>query len=61
MRILGGAPAELEMVSLQLLSSYSSRFPAWELSFNVANLYGLQKIIKHFDKSKIPYEFDLDC
>lgn len=61
MRIIGGAPAELEMVSLQLLSSYSSRFPAWELSFTVSNLYGLQKIIKHFDKSKIPYEFDLDC
>ena len=61
MKTLGGAPAELEMVSLQLLSSYSSRFPAWELYFNVANLYGLQKILKHFDKSKIPYEFDLDC
>ncbi|MGW8193645.1 MAG: HD domain-containing protein [Desulforhopalus sp.] len=61
MRTLGEAPPQLEMASLQLLSSYSSIYPAWELTFNVANLYGLQKILKHFDKSKLPYEFDLDC
>lgn len=61
MEIIGSAPVELEMLSLMLLSSYSSIYPAWELSFRVANLYALQKVLKHFDKSDLSYEFDLDC
>ena len=35
--------------------------PAWELVFRVVNLYDLQRVLKHFDKSALPYEFDLDC
>lgn len=61
MQIIGSAPPELEMQSLEILSSYSSLYPAWELSFKVVNLYALQKVLKHFDKSGLPYEFDLDC
>ncbi|MGB3213018.1 MAG: HD domain-containing protein [Desulforhopalus sp.] len=61
MQILGSAPPELEMESLEILSSYSSLYPAWELTFRVANLYALQKVLKHFDKSDLSYEFDLDC
>lgn len=61
MAIIGSAPPELEMQSLEILSSYSSLHPAWQLTFKVANLYGLQKVLKHFDKSGIHYEFDLEC
>ncbi len=61
MQIIGSAPPELEMQSLEILSSYSSLYPAWELTFKVTNLYALQKVLKHFDKSDLPYEFDLDC
>ncbi len=61
MQIIGGAPPELEMQSLEILSSYSSLYPAWELTFKVVNLYALQKVLKHFDKSDLLYEFDLDC
>jgi GTP pyrophosphokinase len=61
MQIIGSAPPELEMQSLEILSSYSSLYPAWELTFRVVNLYALQKVLKHFDKSDIVYEFDLDC
>jgi GTP pyrophosphokinase len=61
MQIIGSAPPELEMQSLEILSSYSSLYPAWELTFRVVNLYALQKVLKHFDKSDIAYEFDLDC
>jgi len=61
MQIIGSAPPELEMQSLDILSSYSSLYPAWELTFRVVNLYALQKVLKHFDKSDIAYEFDLDC
>jgi len=61
METIGTAPPELDMQSLEILSSYSSLYPAWELTFRVANLYALQKVLKHFDKSGLPYEFDLDC
>ena len=61
MQVIGSAPPELEMQSLEILSSYSSLYPAWELTFRVVNLYALQKVLKHFEKSDLPYEFDLDC
>ena len=61
MRGIGFAPEGMQMHSLTLLSSYSSLYPAWELTFSVPNLYILQKVLKHFDKTRIPYEFDLDC
>lgn len=61
MRTISFAPEELEMQRLEILSSYSSLYPAWELMFRVPNLYVLQKVLKHFDKSNIPYEFELEC
>ena len=61
MDVIAGAPEEMEMEGLQILSSYSQSQPAWELTFKASNLYILQKIIRHFDKSNIPFEFYLDC
>lgn len=61
METIGSAPPELQMQNLEILSSYSSMYPAWQLSFRVTNLYALQKVLKHFDKSALSYEFDLDC
>jgi GTP diphosphokinase / guanosine-3',5'-bis(diphosphate) 3'-diphosphatase len=61
MQIVGSAPDEMEMHSLEILSSYSTLNPAWQISFSVLNLYALQKVLRHFDKSNIPYEFYLDC
>lgn len=61
MAAVGSAPVEMEMNSLEILSSYSSINPAWQLTFSVPNLYALQKVLRHFDKSDIPYEFYLEC
>jgi GTP diphosphokinase / guanosine-3',5'-bis(diphosphate) 3'-diphosphatase len=61
MAAVGSAPVEMEMHSLEILSSYSSINPAWQLTFSVPNLYALQKVVRHFDKSNIPYEFYLEC
>ena len=61
MAAVGSAPVEMEMHSLEILSSYSSINPAWQLAFTVPNLYALQKVLRHFDKSNIPYEFYLEC
>jgi GTP pyrophosphokinase len=61
MRALGDAPEEMEVAHLQLLSNYSTLEPAWQLNFNVPNLQAMQKVLRHFDKSDIPYEFYLEC
>jgi len=61
MDVIAGAPEEMEMEGLQILSSYTQSQPAWELTFKASNLYILQKIIRHFEKSNVPFEFYLDC
>jgi GTP pyrophosphokinase len=61
MQALGDAPEEMEVAHLQLLSNYSTLEPAWQLNFNVPNLQAMQKVLRHFDKSDIPYEFYLEC
>jgi len=61
MDAIADAPEEMEMQSLEILSSYPQLRPAWELTFRVSNLHILQKVIKHFEKSGVPFEFSLDC
>ncbi len=61
MRTISFAPEGMQVQSLEVLSSYSSETPAWQVIFTVPNLYDLQKVLKYFDKTHIPYEFDLDC
>ncbi len=60
MDTISGAPEEMEIQSLEVLSSYSHLHPAWELTFTVSNLHILQKTMRHFEKSNIPFEFYLD-
>lgn len=61
MRTISFAPEGMQVQSLEVLTSYSSETPAWQITFTVPNLYDLQKVLKYFDKTHIPYEFDLDC
>ncbi len=60
MTVLGGIPLDVDVTNLQKLTSYSTKSPAWQVNFNVANLYVLQKALKHFDRSHLPYEFYLE-
>ena len=61
MQALQSVPEELEMVDLKVLSSYSSLQPSWQLTFTVPDLHVLSRVLRHFDKSLIPYEFYLEC
>lgn len=61
MGVIGRAPDEMRMVNLEMLTSYTTHRPAWQLSFKVADLQGLQKVLRHFDKTSIPYEYILEC
>ncbi len=61
MDAVAGAPEEMEMQNLEILTSFSQSQAAWEFTFRVSNLHILQKVIRHFEKSNVPFEFYLDC
>lgn len=54
------APAEMKILDLIALSKSPTPTPAWELVFEVPSLYVLRQVLKHFDKSELPYEFALE-
>ncbi len=58
--LLSVAPEEMKISDILCLSGKPTRTPAWEINFSVANLHGLKKIIKHFDRSSLAYEFDFE-
>ena len=60
MEVIGSAPQGMEILHLELLTSFSADSAAWDITFKVLNLYELQKAIRHFDKSHLPYEFILE-
>lgn len=60
MRVIGFAPEGMEFLHLELLTTFSKDSAAWDLTFTVQNLYELQKVIRHFDRSHLPYEFVLE-
>ena len=60
MMYAGMAPAEMKVLDLIALSKSPTLTPAWELVFEVPSLYDLRQVLKHFDKSGLPYEFALE-
>jgi GTP pyrophosphokinase len=54
------APAEMKILDLIALSKSPTPTPAWELVFEVPSISVLRQVLKHFDKSKLPYEFALE-
>jgi GTP diphosphokinase / guanosine-3',5'-bis(diphosphate) 3'-diphosphatase len=60
MMIAAVAPEGMRIQDLTLLSAKPTQTPAWQLTFAVSNLSTLQRVLKHFNKSGIPYEFEFD-
>jgi len=60
LQVVGSAPVQMKMSEIDLLSNHPSDLQAWELTFEVAELQDLQKVLSHFDRSSIDYEFYLD-
>ena len=60
MPIVGNAPVQMKMDNLNVLSNHPTEQQAWELIFTVPDLYGLQKVLRHFDRSGVDFEFYLD-
>lgn len=60
MMLLGVAPEEMRVQDIMLLSKTLTPNPAWEVTFQVPTLHVLKKVLRHFDKSALPYEFDFE-
>ncbi len=60
MMYTGMAPGEMKILDMIVLSKSPTATPAWELIFEIPCLYDLRQVLKHFDKSELPYEFDLE-
>jgi len=60
MMLLGVAPEEMKILDVSLLSKTPTSKPAWEVTFQVATLYVLKKVLRHMEKSALPYEFGFE-
>ncbi len=60
MMSLGVAPEEMKIQEVARLSKKPTPNPAWEVSFQVPTLHVLKYVLRHFDKSSLPYEFDFE-
>ncbi len=60
MMLLGVAPEEMRLLDVTLLSKTPTPNPAWEIRFHVPTLHVLRKVLRHFDKSALVYDFDFE-
>ena len=58
--MLAVAPDKMKVADILVLSRIDAKKPAWEINFEVDNLYGLKSILAHFNKSRLPYEFVIE-
>ena len=58
--MLSVAPEEMKVVDVIYLGKGSTPNGDWEVHFQVANLYGLKKVERHFSRSGLNYEFELE-
>lgn len=59
--LLAVAPQEMHFSELIHLGKSAATSGDWEIIFRVNTLYGLKKVIRHFDGSGLPYEFELEA
>ncbi len=58
--MLSVAPEEMKLVDVVYLGKGAAQIGDWEVNFQVTNLYGLKKIDRHFSRSGLRYEFELE-
>ena len=58
--ILSVAPESIKMIDVVALNVATAAPTAWEVNFSAADLYELKKVLKHFDRSGLVFEFSLE-
>ena len=59
--LLSVAPEEMKVLDVVYLGRGAALIGDWEVSFQVANLYGLKKVDRHFSRSGLRYDFELEA
>ena len=59
--LLSVAPEEMKVLDVVHLGRGAALIGDWEVSFQVANLYGLKKVDRHFSRSGLRYDFELEA
>lgn len=58
--LLSVAPEEMKVIDIVYLGKGALQVGDWEINFQVTNLYGLKKIDRHFSRSGLRYEFEVE-
>ncbi len=58
--MLSVAPEEMKIVDVLHLGRRANLEGDWEIHFQVADLYGLKKVDRHFSRSGLRYEFEFE-
>jgi len=58
--LLSVAPEEMKMIDIVYLGKGMAPMGDWEVHFQVVNLYGLKKVARHFSRSGLRFEFELE-
>jgi len=58
--LLSVAPEEMKLIDVVFLGQGTAPTGDWEIRFHVADLYGLQKVARHFSRSDLRIEFELE-
>ncbi len=61
MSMLSAAPREMRVSEIDCLAREPVEWSAWEIKFKVDDLHGLKKIMDHFSRAGIKYEFALEA
>lgn len=60
MKAIGTSPSQMMIINISRLLKDSPDRGEWELTFELKDLSELQKVLKHYDKTNLDYEFYLD-
>jgi GTP pyrophosphokinase len=58
--LLSVAPEAIRIIDVVALNVATAAATAWEINFSVSDLYELKKVLKHFDRSGLAFEFSLE-
>ncbi len=58
--LLADAPEEMKVMDIVYLGKGAAQIGDWEVTFKVENLFGLKKVERHFSRSDLLYEFELE-
>jgi len=58
--LLSVAPEEMNVIDIVYLGKGTAPMGDWEIHFQVATLYGLKKVARHFSRSDLQFEFELE-